>query len=100
MNERDIFLAALEKPDPAERSAWLEMACGGDAELREHVEELLLAHEEAGSFLEHPALAGDSRSGASLSDAETHAAQSPSGIDDLPAGFFDPRGRPRASWDD
>ena len=43
MHERDILLAALEKPQPFEREAYLAEACGGDAELRCRVEALLLA---------------------------------------------------------
>ena len=55
MSERDIFLAALEIHDPAERSAWLAEQCGADAELRQRIEGLLQAHAAAGEFLEQPA---------------------------------------------
>ena len=34
---------------PEKRSAFLDSACGGDAELRSEVESLIAAHEEAGS---------------------------------------------------
>jgi WD40 repeat protein/serine/threonine protein kinase len=54
MTERAIFIAALEKDDPAERAAYLDVACGGDAALRQRIERLLAMHEEAGSFLEAP----------------------------------------------
>jgi WD40 repeat protein/serine/threonine protein kinase len=59
MTERDLFLAALQRPDPAGRAAFLDGACGGDAALREQVEALLREHEQLGSFLEPsaPALA-------------------------------------------
>jgi eukaryotic-like serine/threonine-protein kinase len=57
MNERDIFLTALQETDPGERTAYLDRACGDDAALRRRVETLLYAHAIAGSFLEHPALA-------------------------------------------
>jgi hypothetical protein len=30
MNERAIFIAALDKDDPAERAAFLEQACADD----------------------------------------------------------------------
>ena len=40
---------------PAERPAFLEIACAGDAELRQDVERLIYAHEQAGSFIESPA---------------------------------------------
>jgi tetratricopeptide (TPR) repeat protein/serine/threonine protein kinase len=49
----DIFLAAVEKP-PAERAAYLDAACGGNAGLRAQVEALLRSHEQAGSLLEQP----------------------------------------------
>ncbi len=55
MNERDIFIAALQKTDAAERRGYLDAACGTDVALRQQVESLLQIHEEAGSFLESPA---------------------------------------------
>jgi serine/threonine protein kinase/tetratricopeptide (TPR) repeat protein len=58
MTERDIFLAALQQPDPAARAALLDRACGADRALRGAVEELLREQEQLGSFLEQPALAG------------------------------------------
>src|SRR3990172_2700458 len=51
-----VFFAALEKPTPAERKAYLDEACAGDEELRRRVERMLAAQAEAGSFLESPAL--------------------------------------------
>ncbi len=50
-----LFFAALQKPTPQERAAYLERACGGDADLRQRVERLLAAHPQVGSFLEAPA---------------------------------------------
>ena len=55
MTERDIFIAALQKDDPAQRQAYLDEACAGQPVLREQVEGLLRLHENAGSFLEQPA---------------------------------------------
>ncbi|MEN9676665.1 MAG: Serine/threonine-protein kinase PknB, partial [Verrucomicrobiota bacterium] len=52
---RDLFLEALERPSPAERAAFLDGACRGDAALRSAVEVLLANHHED-SFLEAPAL--------------------------------------------
>ncbi|MCI0358499.1 MAG: protein kinase [Planctomycetaceae bacterium] len=54
MNERSIFMAALEKSSLDERSAFLDAACGGDAALRQRVEALLNSHVDGGSFLEMP----------------------------------------------
>src|SRR5262245_44647567 len=55
MTERDIFIAVLQKSDPAERRAYLDEACTGQPELRAEVENLLRLHEAAGSFLADPA---------------------------------------------
>jgi serine/threonine protein kinase/TolB-like protein len=52
----EIFHAALER-SPEARPAFLDEACGGDAELRRQVEMLVSKDEQAGSFLEKPALA-------------------------------------------
>src|SRR5688572_30228010 len=53
-DEHTIFLEALDKGVADERSAFLDVACGGDAKLRARVVELIAAHERAGSFLEFP----------------------------------------------
>src|SRR4051794_3987818 len=50
----EIFVSVLELP-AAQRQAHLEQACGGDIELQQHVEALLAAHTQAGSFLDRPA---------------------------------------------
>jgi serine/threonine protein kinase/tetratricopeptide (TPR) repeat protein len=55
MTERDIFTAALQQDDPAQRQAYLDEACGHQPELRQQVEDLLRLYEEAGSFLQKPA---------------------------------------------
>jgi len=49
-----IYLEAVGRTDPAERAAYLESACSGDAELRGRVEALLAAHSKVGQFLESP----------------------------------------------
>src|SRR2546426_735007 len=56
MNERNIFVAALQRQNLAERSAFLDEACRDNAGLREQVETLLREHEQLGSFLECPAI--------------------------------------------
>src|SRR6266404_2028556 len=53
MTEETIFAAALALP-PEQRTACLDQACGGDADLRQRVEVLLNSH-AAGAFLEEPA---------------------------------------------
>jgi WD40 repeat protein/tRNA A-37 threonylcarbamoyl transferase component Bud32 len=56
MTDRTIFLAALDIADAAERAAYLDTACAGDATLRRQVESLLTAHEREGPFLKVPAV--------------------------------------------
>lgn len=48
---KELFHAALER-GPAERSAFLTDACGGDQALRAEIDRLLAAHEQAGTFIE------------------------------------------------
>jgi hypothetical protein len=57
LNERDLFITVLQIEDAAGRSAYLDKACGADAELRQRVEVLLKAFTQAGSFLQQPASA-------------------------------------------
>src|SRR6516164_11645980 len=64
MNSRtpsvDTILAeAVEIAAPAERLAFVEKCCAGDALLKQRVERLIANHFQAGSFLESPALAVD-----------------------------------------
>ena len=47
----EVFSAARDLP-PQERAAFLERACGGDAELRRQADSLLAAHDQAGHFLQ------------------------------------------------
>jgi WD40 repeat protein len=87
MSEETIFLAALDKRDAAERSAYLNEACAGDPALRQRVEALLQSHEEAGPFLQHPAL---ERGG------ETQTAPGDGARGDLALDFLAPSERPGA----
>ncbi len=50
MDKREIFIEALQKEASAERSDFLDSACGPDADLRKQVEELLAEHERDDSF--------------------------------------------------
>ncbi len=51
---RAIFNEALDRPDAAARARHLDEACGADAALRERVEKLLRADDEAGGFFSDP----------------------------------------------
>ena len=48
---RNLFNEAVEITDVAERAAYLQRACGDDANLRQRLEQLLKAHTDAGGFL-------------------------------------------------
>src|SRR3954465_6436128 len=50
----ELFLAALEH-DSGERMAFVAQACADDESLRSEVESLIASHEQADSFIEHPA---------------------------------------------
>jgi serine/threonine protein kinase len=50
-----VFQAALAQ-DPSERAVFLDEACAGDPGLRRDVEALLASDEQAGGFIESPAL--------------------------------------------
>lgn len=56
MTEETVFLAALEAKDPAERAAYLDQACAGDAALRRRVEALLRSHQAPDNVLNAPAV--------------------------------------------
>src|SRR6516225_2766180 len=47
-----IYFAALARESPQERAAYLDEACGADADLRRRVERLLHAQAKVGSFLQ------------------------------------------------
>jgi len=55
MNERAIFVEALQRREPRERREYLNETCAGQPALRQRVERLLDRHENAGSFLDAPA---------------------------------------------
>jgi serine/threonine protein kinase len=50
-NAKQIFLSAIEIAEPADRSTFVDKACGNDAELRERVKALVRAYEEPGGPL-------------------------------------------------
>src|SRR5262249_45615297 len=50
MKPEELFNAVLSRPG-ADRTAFLATACAGDERLRRHIEALVHAHENPGSFL-------------------------------------------------
>jgi serine/threonine protein kinase len=70
-----VLQSALERP-PKERDAFLRSACAGDEALEREVRSLLRAQEQAGSFLESPAIEV-----AALAVAQQEAKQAPGNED-------------------
>src|SRR2546421_3617993 len=54
----EIFQAALDLAAD-QRTAYLDQACAGDEDLRDQVESLISSYEQAGSFIEQPAIEVD-----------------------------------------
>src|ERR1035441_5938927 len=55
---REVVVFDLARQLPAqERAAYLDEACAGDAAMRERIEELIQASDEAGDFMKSPAAA-------------------------------------------
>jgi eukaryotic-like serine/threonine-protein kinase len=52
---KQVLGATLDR-DPSERSSFLAEVCGSDIDLRAEVESLLESHEEAGLFMDQPAI--------------------------------------------
>jgi WD40 repeat protein/serine/threonine protein kinase len=59
VDERSIFMQALELDDPREQDAYIRRACDGDDRLQERVAALLRSHRSAGSFVLDRGLAPD-----------------------------------------
>ena len=55
--EMAVFTEAIKVPRD-QRAAFLDKACGKDADLRRKVEALLSAHDRVGNFLEEPPTGG------------------------------------------
>ena len=51
---KTLFLAAIERDDPANRLAFLDGAVGGDAELRDRLDALLAAYDQPPGALDRP----------------------------------------------
>jgi hypothetical protein len=87
MTEETLFAEAIEKSTPAERAAFLDAACSGDAVLRQRVEALLQSHARE-DFLKTPAIqrAAEVAGGSPIvgaTEAEVHGHDSESALDFL-----------------
>jgi serine/threonine protein kinase/formylglycine-generating enzyme required for sulfatase activity/Leucine-rich repeat (LRR) protein len=92
---KEIFLGATEQPDEAVRAAYLDLACGRDAGLRDRVEVLLRSHDATGSFLVNPAVKSPAPNGDTQDlgvDPGATPADGEKGADDLQ--FLSPSTRP------
>ncbi|SRR5579872_6777094 len=105
MNEREVFIAALQLESRAERQAYLDDACGDDLTLRRQVEALLKTHDRAGNFLQEPVFgfvaaalhehsAWTQRTEAVLSQTDPSEDKSPETEGERPS----PSCRPWSSW--
>jgi serine/threonine protein kinase/soluble lytic murein transglycosylase-like protein len=56
----EVLQGALDRP-PRDRASFLDDACFGDKELEEEAASLISAYEEAGDFIEQPAITSDAR---------------------------------------
>lgn len=93
MTERTIFLQALERESGSPRTAYLDEACGDDADLRQRVEQLLQSHSDAGSFLGQPVLGSSLTSDVTPGgETETHAPDESAG--NATIDFLKPSDRP------
>ncbi len=52
MNEFDIFMEALDRPDPVGQAAYLDQACGDDGALRRRIMQLLACHRRDAPLLD------------------------------------------------
>ncbi|MDQ2920772.1 MAG: hypothetical protein M3R52_04035, partial [Acidobacteriota bacterium] len=55
-----VLQGALDRP-PLERASFVDDACACDEELKEEANSLISAYDEAGDFIEQPAIAQDAR---------------------------------------
>jgi eukaryotic-like serine/threonine-protein kinase len=84
-----LFGAALDRR-PEDRRAFLDRACAGAPELRQRVEELLRADEQAGSFLEGPHLLADQSDSESSTVDISDGYRNPYAFQLVPTGRFEP----------
>jgi serine/threonine protein kinase len=87
MNEREIFQAALDYDEPAQRATYLDQVCAGDAVVRARIEALLASHESASRFLDVPVFEqlhrGDAAATSQLEDVDDNPDDEPAVPPDL-----------------
>jgi serine/threonine protein kinase/Tfp pilus assembly protein PilF len=80
MSERDLFIAAIQITDPAERRAWLDRECGSDTGLRQRIDVLLQAFDQAGSLLDNPAVVRQGQAEAATEARGDAASEGPGAV--------------------
>src|SRR5262249_38929879 len=86
MIEESLFAAALERATAAERRAFLDEACAGDAALRQRVDRLLAAYEKTHGIVDQ--LARRPTSPENIADLPTIAVLSGECVSGLGAGRY------------
>lgn len=115
MNERELFLSALDIEDPAARQAHLQSACADDADLLSRVESLLASHESQSLFLRTPVTeqlgdevdtgiaatllvgSGFTQTDSNPLEADPMQPNPNDANDEIPLGFLEPSTRPDSS---
>ncbi len=82
MNENSLFAELLQIESPTERSAFLDRTCAEQPQMRARLEQLLRAHNDAGSFLEKPA--------ADLAATQLYRGATDRDDEDVPLDFLEP----------
>lgn len=59
MDEKQVFLEALELDSAEQREEFLDRACGNDAEFRKRIEVLLQSHAQGDERLKNPHIPAD-----------------------------------------
>jgi len=90
VKERDIFIAALQRDDPEDRRAYLGLACEADPGLRQRVEALFGAFDQAGSFLRPPATDQDLTSDFVATGVEGRGTTAPTPPEERPGTTIGP----------
>ncbi len=85
-----VFVAAMEKATPAERAAYLDEACAGDAVLRQRVEAMLQAHDRPDPLLDQPAVQLLAGEGGLAPTGDQH----PTAENDTAPNFLEPSEKP------
>ncbi|MFV1981187.1 MAG: protein kinase, partial [Rhodothermia bacterium] len=88
VDEKNIFLKALEIESPEEQVEFLDQACGNDADLRSNVESLLQEYDTNEGFLETPYLGSPENPPATQAESDETDMNQDSDSDEVPLDFL------------